>query len=452
MITFSGHRAAGAKAEAGPREDSLRYLAASADLDEPAEPNSFRNVTFAIAAVVVVFLLWAGVANIHAVTRTIGEVAPSGSLRIVQHQSGGVVKDILVEEGQLVEQGEALVSLVGDGVIEDLRQAREKQQTLLAREERFRAFIENRDPDFSHLASSDPEYLKEQQDTYKSMLAAIVEERQVLQQQREQKQQMILTLKDQLQTVSRNEGITQEIYDRRKGLLEEGYLPRIQFLETERSLNDLAGAKKKLERDIALAETSLAEYEERLQLQQAKARDEAYVALDNITAEIALNKETIEKLVGRAKGLSVESPVRGIVKSLSVNSVGGVVASGQAIAEIVPLDEDLIIEIKIAPKDIGNVREGHVVDVKFSAYDNSQFGSVRGALTYVSATTFSGENGERFYRGKVTLEKNYVGDDPGKNVIIPGMTVMADIILGDRTLLSHMLSPARKIAGNAFKE
>lgn len=438
--------------EAQSSEDSLRFLAASVELDEPREPSSFRNVTYVIAAVVVVFLVWAGVANIHAVTRTIGEVAPSGSLRIVQHKTGGVIKNILVDEGQLVEKDEPLVTLLGDGVMEDLQQAREKQQTLLAREERFRSFIEDREPDFSHLRSPGQAYVKEQEATFKSMRAAIAEERQVLQQQRDQKQQMILTLKDQLETVSRNRAITQEIYDRRKGLLEEGFLPRIQFLETERSLNDLAGAEKKLERDITLAETSLAEYEKRLDLQYAKARDEAYVALDNITAELALNKETIEKLEARVKSLSVESPVRGIVKSLSANSIGSVIGSGQVIAEIVPLDEDLIVEIKIAPKDIGNVREGHIVDVKFSAYDYSQFGSVRGKLTYISATTFSGENAERFYRGKVTLEKTYVGDDPDKNVIIPGMTVMADIILGDRTLLAHMVSPARKIAGNAFKE
>ncbi|HPE31423.1 MAG TPA: HlyD family efflux transporter periplasmic adaptor subunit, partial [Parvularculaceae bacterium] len=144
--------------------------------------------------------------------------------------------------------------------------------------------------------------------------------------------------------------------------------------------------------------------------------------------------------------------VRGLVKSMSVNSVGGVVGPGQVIAEVVPLDEELIVEIKISPKDIGNIQAGRAVDVKFSAYDYSQFGSIRGTLDYVSATTFSGPGGERFYRGKVKLDKNYVGDDPDHNIIIPGMTVMADIILGDRTLLAHLLSPAQKIAGGAFKE
>ena len=447
---FSSHRDETAQGRE-PAGD-LRYLAASVELDEPAQPNSFRTVTFAIAAVVTALLVWAGVANIHAVTRTKGEVAPSGSLRTVQHPTGGVIKNILVEEGQLVDAGDPLVTLIGDGVLEDLSQAREKQRTLFAREERLRAFIEGREPDFSHLYGAGERYIEEQRKTFRSMLAALTSEREVIAEQREQKNQMLLALQEQAKTTGHNLKIAQEIYDRRKDLLAEGYFPRIQFLETERNLNDLKGAATQIDRDIALAQTALAEYDQRLELQEAKARDEAYVSLDDITAEIAQNRETIDKLEARARSLTLDSPVRGVVKGLSVNSLGGVIASGQIIAEIVPLDEELIVEIKIAPKDIGKVRPGHVVDVKFSAYDYSQFGSVRGELTYVSATTFSGEGGERYYRGKLSLDRNYVGPDPERNIIIPGMTVMADIILGDRTLLAHILSPARKVAESAFKE
>jgi HlyD family secretion protein/adhesin transport system membrane fusion protein len=336
--------------------------------------------------------------------------------------------------------------------VEDLQQAREKQLALRAREERLRAFLDDREPDFSQLKSAQLGYVEEQRNTFLSMQAAINEERKVLEQQRSQKYQAYSALKEQLSTVERNREITQKIYDSRKELVKEGYYPRVQFLETERNLNELIGAELQLKRDIELAQTALAEYDQRLELQGAKSRDEAYVALDSITAELAQNREVVEKLENRLRSLAVTSPVRGLVKSMSVNSVGGVVGPGQVIAEVVPLDEELIVEIKISPKDIGNIQAGRAVDVKFSAYDYSQFGSIRGTLDYVSATTFSGPGGERFYRGKVKLDKNYVGDDPDHNIIIPGMTVMADIILGDRTLLAHLLSPAQKIAGGAFKE
>ncbi|MGE0408694.1 MAG: HlyD family type I secretion periplasmic adaptor subunit [Amphiplicatus sp.] len=435
-----------------PGRTDIRYLAASAEIDESAELRSLGGVTYAAAGLVVVFLVWAAVANIHAVTRTSGEVAPSGSLRIVQHQAGGVIKEIFVTDGELVEAGQTLLTLDGYGVVEDLRQAREKRQTLRAREERFRAFLEERALDAGKLSDADEAYIEEQKKTFLSMRATLAAERDVLEEQQRQKYQALLALKDRLATVSRNREITQEIYASRKELVKEGYYPRVQFLETERNLNDLLGAEKQLQRDIALAETTLSEYDDRLELQNAKSRDDAYVALDGIMAELAQNREVVEKLEARRRGLSVASPVRGLVKTLHVNSLGGVVAPGEIIAEIVPLDEDLIVEIKIAPKDIGNVRIGHVVDVKFSAYDYAQFGSVRGALVYISATTFSGEGGERFYRGKVALDKHYVGADPSRNIIMPGMTVMADIILGDRTLLAHLLSPAQKMVDGAFRE
>lgn len=430
----------------------IRYLAASAEIEEPNDLKSLSGVTWAVCGVVLAFLVWAGIANISAVTRTSGEVIPSGSTRVVQHQAGGVIKEIRVQEGQLVEKGETLVTLSGDGLVEDLRQASEKQRALLARKERFHAFLDDRKPDFASLQDSSKSYIKEQENTFKSMADAVIKERDVIKEQRKQKYQALLALQDQIKTVSRNREIAQEIYDSRKKLVEDGYYPRVNFLETERNLNELKGDEQQLKSDIAQAKAALAEYDQRLALQNAKSRDDAYAALDGITADIAQNQQVIDKLEARVKSLAVTSPVRGLVKTLSVNSIGAVVGSGQVIAEIVPLDEALIVEIKIAPKDIGNVRVGQPVDVKFSAYDYAQFGSVKGNITYISATTFYGKNGERFYRGKVSLSKNYVGGDPKANPIIPGMTVMADIVLGDRTLLAQLLSPARKVASGAFKE
>ena len=301
-------------AVAGRQRDDLRYLASSIELEEPTRLKSLGGVTYAVSGLVAAFLLWASVANIHAVTRTSGEVAPSGSLRIVQHQVGGVIREILVQEGQLVDEGETLVLLQGDGVVEDLQQAREKQLALRAREERLRAFLDDREPDFSQLKSAQLGYVEEQRNTFLSMQAAINEERKVLEQQRSQKYQAYSALKEQLSTVERNREITQKIYDSRKELVKEGYYPRVQFLETERNLNELIGAELQLKRDIELAQTALAEYDQRLELQGAKSRDEAYVALDSITAELAQNREVVEKLENRLRSLAVTSPVRGLVK------------------------------------------------------------------------------------------------------------------------------------------
>ncbi|MGF1544840.1 MAG: HlyD family type I secretion periplasmic adaptor subunit [Parvularculaceae bacterium] len=438
--------------DAGPLSArDARHLASPAALDEPTDLSTLKGVAHAIAGVVLAFLVWASVASGSAVARATGEVAPSGAVRGVQHRDGGAVAALHVEDGELVVAGEPLVTLEGD-LDERLRIERDRRRTLRARAERFAAFLDDRKPDFDTIAADDDGFARAQRESFDSMLTAFAEETSVLLQQRQQRRQRLASLREQLAIVARNRAIAQEVHRRRKRLVADGHFPRTEFLATERDLNELVGDEQRLRQDIAQAETALAEYDERVALQRTTARDEAYNELDAVNAELSQNQELIESLEDRLADLSVRSPVRGLVKALSVRSIGGVVGPGQVIAEIVPVDEELLVEIKIAPSDIGGVRPGRAVDVKFSAYDFSQFGSVRGELDYVSATTFFGPDGERHYRGRVRLDRAYVGDDAAANPIIPGMTATADIVLGDRTLLAYLLSPIRRFAGDAFRE
>src|SRR5690606_30019506 len=125
--------------------------------------------------------------------------------------------------------------------------------------------------------------------------------------------------------------------------------------------------------------------------------------LDAIVAERLQNDELIEKLKGRIARLDIRAPTGGIVKGLAVNTVGSVVAPGQVLMEIVPTGENLVVSLKIPPRYIGHIKPGQDVQVKFSSYDFARYGAVRGTLQSLSATTFEGENGERFYQGKVAL-------------------------------------------------
>ena len=120
--------------------------------------------------------------------------------------------------------------------------------------------------------------------------------------------------------------------------------------------------------------------------------------------------------------------------------------------EIVPLDRQLVVELRIPPKDIGHLKIGMPVQVKVSTYDFSRYGSISGALEFISPTTFIGERGERFYRGRVKLDQNYVGQDPNQNVIVPGMTVMTDIITGDKTVMAYLLKPIHNSIETALTE
>ncbi|MBU0859625.1 MAG: HlyD family efflux transporter periplasmic adaptor subunit, partial [Alphaproteobacteria bacterium] len=154
----------------------------------------------------------------------------------------------------------------------------------------------------------------------------------------------------------------------------------------------------------------------------------------------------------RVQRLAVKAPVNGLVKGLSVNTIGGVVQPGQALMEIIPMDENLVVEVRIPPRYIGPLKVGQAVQVKVSSYDFSRYGSVTGTLDFISATTFIGENGERFYRGRVLLDKNFVGAPAQKNILMPGMTVMADIVTGNKTILEYLLKPVHRAMLSSFSE
>jgi HlyD family secretion protein/adhesin transport system membrane fusion protein len=167
---------------------------------------------------------------------------------------------------------------------------------------------------------------------------------------------------------------------------------------------------------------------------------------------LAQNHEVLEKMNNRVGRLDVQSPVNGLVKGLTVNTVGGVIQPGQALMEIVPLDSQLVVEVRIPPQHIGHLKVGMPVQVKVSTFDFSRYGAITGKLEFLSPTTFMGERGERFYRGRVRLDKNYVGTNEAQNIILPGMTVMTDIITGDKTIMAYLLKPIHNSIKTAFTE
>jgi HlyD family type I secretion membrane fusion protein len=163
-------------------------------------------------------------------------------------------------------------------------------------------------------------------------------------------------------------------------------------------------------------------------------------------------QETIARLEDRVHRLVVTAPNRGYIKGLAIKNAGAVIQPGGLIAELVPADQELRAEAKILPKDIGHVKLGQKVKIKVSTYDFARYGFIWGDLTRISASTFLNEKGEPHYKAQVTLSKNHVGDDPALHVITPGMTVMAEVMTGDKTLLQYMLKPIFTQLQQSFHE
>lgn len=442
----------GKKAKKTSKQDQLRFLSQSARLEEAVNPRIIRITSWTICASLIAFLGWASMTNIDEVSRAPGEVTPQGFQQIVQHLEGGLIKDIRVTEGEIVEKDDILVILDGAGTQQDLERARSEEIFLSMQRERLKAFSENRKPDFSPWQTNHKTLVEEQQNIFESMLQTRKEERGIIADQIAQKKQTIAILSARQGMVQKNLALANDMYNRRKNLHSEGYISHINFLQTEQELNTLKGESNMIYNQIQQARQEIREYEGRLQSLDSKHRDDALQQINQLQSQLAQNREILAKMNNRAGRLEVQSPVRGLVKGLNVNTIGGVVQPGQALMEIVPLDRQLVVELRIPPKDIGHLKTGMPVQVKISTYDFSRYGAIPGTLEFISPTTFIGDRGERFYRGRVVLERNYAGNNPEQNPVLPGMTVMTDIITGDKTIMAYLLKPIHNSIQTALRE
>lgn len=431
-------------------ENQIRYLSQAIQLEEAVNPAILRTTMLTISITIIAFTLWSGFTNINEVARTPGEVVPSGYQQVVQHLEGGIVKKITVKEGDSVKAGQTLVELSDTGVYEDLKRAEARYLTLSMQEERLRAFLERRAPDFSKYEGA-KDTIVDQQKFFESMQSNNQEERNVIQEQITQKKRTIASLQAELRTAEQNLAISSELFSRREELHRKGYLSETKYLEARQQINAIEGNITQTKSRISVAQAEISEYQNRLSSLGLGQTDRINERLDAILAEKTQTAELLREMKGRYERLAIKAPVDGAVKGLAVNTIGAVVRPGETLMEIVPTGNELVVEVKIAPQHIGHLKLGQPVKVKLSSYDFSRYGLVDGKLEQISATTFNGENGERYYQGRIRLNQQHVGRDK-QNLIIPGMTVMAEIITGEKTILQYLLKPIHNSLKTAFSE
>jgi HlyD family type I secretion membrane fusion protein len=171
-----------------------------------------------------------------------------------------------------------------------------------------------------------------------------------------------------------------------------------------------------------------------------------------IGEERAELQEQLAGLQDRADRLVVRAPVGGLVKSIEQSGSGSVVKPGDLVAEIVPLEEDLVAEVKVEPKDIGHIKEGDAADVQVTSYDASRYGSVQGTVRTISASSFKDENGEAYFKAVIALAAREVGSGENTRPVLPGMVVQANVVTGSKSLMRYMLKPIVRSLDTAFGE
>jgi HlyD family secretion protein/adhesin transport system membrane fusion protein len=433
-------------------QEQLRFLSQSIILEESRNPEVIKLTLKVISIGVITVLLWSAFAKVEEIAKAPGEVIPQGKVQQIQHFDGGIIKEILVKEGEIVQKNQPLVILDGAGTTEDAERIRIELSNLRLQAERLKAFIEDRDMNFAGISPLLQTQIEEQKHVLHSMFEARNQEKTVITSQIDQKQQELEILEQKRENLINNLKLSEDAFVMQEELFKKGLVSKIKFLEEQKNINTMRSELKENKNQIEGAQKAIEEFNSKLSLLNADANENAYKELDKVNADITTTEEILKKSVDKMERLNIMSPVKGIVKNITFHTIGGVIQPGQILMEIVPLDEKLIVEAQIMPKDIGHIIVGQKVNIKVSAFEFARYGAIKGHLIYVSPTTFESDQKQHYYKARIELKKNYVGNDPSKNIIVPGMTVESEIITGKKTILSYLVKPVHFVTHNAFKE
>jgi HlyD family secretion protein/adhesin transport system membrane fusion protein len=397
-------------------------------------------------------IAWSATTEIKETAITFGQVMPTSAVNKIQHLEGGIIEQIMVRDGDLVEKGQVLVRLKADGAQAELSQTETRLGNLQLEAERYRALAEGREPDFTTLMVQYPELAQNQDEIYRIQTELDANQSEILEVQIKERNAELAQLSEQEATLRKSVDLLSQEVTMRRSLYEQGLNSKVLFLNIQRELNEAQGNLSGVIAEKARARETIAEANLRLNELDKSQREEAITELGRLGGEIAQAREALRKVRDRVERLEIVAPTRGYIKGLQFTTIGGVIAPAQVVMELVPVDDVLIAETRISTEDIGHVHLGQPVTVKVSAFDFIRYGGIEGELVSISASTFVDEDGRPYYKGKVALDEDAVGEGAAAQKIIPGMTVQADIQTGERTLLEYLLKPVYVSLDQAFSE
>lgn len=396
---------------------------------------------------------WATVTTLDEVTKAEGKVIPSGKVQVIQNLEGGILADVLVKEGEPVEKGQILLKIDDTRFSSSFRESQLKYWELLARSARLDAEATGAElklPD--EITENQPNLAASEQALFVTRQQELKSTIQVLQQQEQQRKQELVERQAKLEQLRRSYELSHQELQMSEPLVAQGVMSEVELLRLKRSANDLKGEMDANRLAIPRIRSTLAEVRKKIDEAKASFRTDAALELSEVKAELARTQETNTSLEDRVVRTQVRSPVKGTVKQLKINTVGGVIQPGMDLVEIVPVDDGLLIEAQIRPSDIAFLRPGQEAMIKFTAYDFSIYGGLSAKLERISADTITNDKDESFYLIYLRTDKNFIDSSKGPLEIIPGMTVSVDILTGKKTVMDYLLKPIFKAKNEALRE
>lgn len=426
---------------------------------EMRTPRTARMLLFASLAMLATFLVWAHFAVLDEVKRGSGKVVPARQIQVVQSLEGGIISELLVSEGTIVDAGQPLARIEDTSFASQFGEVRERQGAMAARVLRLEAETQGTPLQFpAALEQINPRAVAAERNVYDARVRKLAQDVDVIQQQETQKRREVDELRasetrfsETLKLLSREVEITRNLHNQR-------VVPEIEMLRVDRQATDMRGQLAVVQATIVKTEAALQESQSRIAGVRTSFVAQAEEDLAKSRGDLAVLDENIKYAQDKVRRTELKAPVRGIVNKLNVTTIGAVVQPAANLMEIVPIDDTLLVEGRIRPQDIAFIRPNHQAVVKLSAYDSSVYGSLHGKVERISADTIidekgdKNERGETFYRVMVRTEKNHLGTTEHPLPVLPGMVATVEILTGAKSVLDYLVKPARMLRDQALRE
>lgn len=408
----------------------------------------------AIAIFIALLCIWASFAKVPEVAKTRGEIIPEGGdVQVVQSLSGGKLLEVFVREGDVVEKGQAIARLDQTVSEADVKQLEVQRADFMLRIERLSALVHDRSPEFGADGKQYPGLSDQQLRLFESEKLLLAAKLAQLDDQGNAKKAELNSLTSQLALLGEQVSVIQREVDMFQSAADKGITSKRELLEKQERLSEL----NRLQEELSGRKNSLVESLSALDEESNTKKLEINTEHRTRRSELVEKMQEIEqKLIQAHTALgqnALVAPIAGVVKSLPNANVGAVIQSGGVVAELVPSDQPLDVEVRISPRDIGFIKVGQQVLVKVDAYDYSRFGAIKGEVGRVSPSTFKDpQTGQPYFRATIKIESEFVGDESHGRRIKVGMTAEADITTGVKTILQYLLKPVYTTVDTAMSE
>lgn len=419
-----------------------------------SSPIQSHLILWITLAFVVTALIWANYATLDQITRGTGKIIPSSRLQVIQNLEGGIVSEILVKEGDVVEKNQPLMRLDDVRFSASFKEESLKNVELLASIARLTALANNTTLNMPHdIEKNYPDLAQHERQLYHSKKEELNSMIETINQQVKQREQELIEIESKKQQLIASYEMLDKEVKMSEPLVGYGAMSEVEFLRLKRTANDLQGEISAARLSVPRLQASLSEAKNKINEQKTQFHATVVGELNTAKAESERILESIQAVKDQVNRTLVVSPIKGTVKQLKITTIGGVIQPGMDLIEIVPFEDKLLIQADIRPADIAFLRPGQRAIIKLTAYDFSIYGGLEAHLDHISADTIINmEDGKSYYQIRLSTNQNRIEKNGEQFAIIPGMTADVDIITNKKTVLDYLLKPILKTKANALHE